>query len=76
MIFECLTEATSKAVDAALRPLGYRFFEIDDFAGTIYETAHLAPILDAAGNAILHRLNRVAAHRAEDLAVIDANAIF
>lgn len=76
MIFECLTEATSKAVDAALRPLGYRFFEIDDRAGTIYETAHLAPILDAAGNAILHRLNRVAAHRAEDLAVIDANAIF
>ena len=70
MIFECLTEATATAIDMLLRPLGYRFFEIDDRAGTTRETERLVPVRDAAGNAVLHRLNRVAAHRAEDLAVI------
>ena len=72
MIFECLTEATGSAIDTLLRPFGYRFFEIDDRAGTIGETERLIPARDAAGNAILHRLNRVATQNADDLAIIRA----
>jgi FkbM family methyltransferase len=70
MIFECLTDATASAVDTLLRPLGYRFFELDERMGTIQEIDRLVPALDAAGNAILHRLNRVAAQRADDLAIV------
>jgi FkbM family methyltransferase len=72
VIFECLSAATAKAAGDMLRPLGYRFHEIDDVALSVREIAILEPVLDAGGDPVLSRLNRVAACRAEDLAIIQA----
>jgi FkbM family methyltransferase len=73
LVFECLSDTTARAVSDMLGPLGYHFHEIDDVALTMHETAGLAPSLQTDGSPVASRMNRIAAYRAEDLAIIHAN---
>lgn len=72
MIFECITDATAAAVSELMAPLGYRFYEIDDDAGTIRETTLLAPTLAAEGSPDPNRLNRIAVHEKATIAELSA----
>ena len=72
LVFECLSNATAVAARELLGPLGYHFYEIDDKARTVCKTTSLSPVRDSDGNPVMSRLNRVAACRAEDLAIIRA----
>lgn len=57
LLIECLDEETAAKVDAILRPLGYRFHNIDDQALRVEETERFV----AAGG--MHSLNRWATRR-------------
>jgi len=47
MFFECINAASGAAMEAALRPMGYRFCEVDDDAGTITLVDAITPYFDA-----------------------------
>lgn len=60
VFFECLDTGAGKAVEQALAPLGYRFFEVDDVRDEIVPAAAVVAHLDAKGKPVYGRLNRIA----------------
>lgn len=60
IFFECIEPTSGAAVEALLAKHGYRFFEVDDNAGTISPVVKIQPHLDAAGNPIYGKFNRIA----------------
>ncbi len=57
---ECTTADSGASVQGRLAPLGYRFFEVDDDAGTIAPVDTIRPHFDAAGEPVHSRANRIA----------------
>lgn len=60
VFFECLADEPGAQVEALLRPLGYRFHEVDDDVGTVSAVDKVVPVLDGEGRPVKSRLNRIA----------------
>jgi len=61
IFFECIQRPAGEAVQRFLEPLGYKFHEVDDAAGSITRVAAVTPHFDDQGRPILSRVNRIAA---------------
>lgn len=67
IFFETVTQPVATRVQTLLGGLGYRFFEIDDLAGTVAETDTVKSYRDASGRPVMSRLNCIASRRNVDL---------
>lgn len=60
IFFECLTDEVGNRISETLKPLGYKFWVIDDHAGTIIPTANLKSEYGPDGKINMAKLNRIA----------------
>lgn len=74
VFFECLAAEPGAQVEAVLRPLGYRFYEVDDDARTVAAVDKVAPVLDGDGRPVMARLNRIASTEPAFLAALASAA--
>jgi len=58
IFFECIKAGLG--VESQLKPMGYRFYEVDDEAGTIEPVAAIRPHLNSDGSPIHSKANRIA----------------
>ncbi len=60
IFFECLEDGVGAAVSAALSPLAYRFFDVDDTRDTIVPVTKVVAHRDDKGKPVYGRFNRIA----------------
>lgn len=61
VFFECVHAKTGSDVQRILTGYGYHFYEVDELGGSISKVDRVEPRLDARGNILEYRKNRIAA---------------